>query len=148
MARSQLTSDHLDEVYSTCKRHDPHFCINNNLMKVVFRESGRDVRINTVRTANAYLYWTEIIDGEGVKLRSQMDLKYAKMIDNYDEFGSHFRIPKKCPFGQTEYIGPSRVITREERTAKFETAPRNGGHNKMPRAPQAEKAQKRANRFL
>jgi hypothetical protein len=118
-------------------------------MKVVFRESGRPVLINTVRTANAYLYWTEIIeDGKGVKLRSPMsDVKYATMVDQYDNAGEHFRIPNKCPFGATEYIGPSRTITREERAVKFDVAPRNK-HNKIPRAPQAEKARLRASRQL
>jgi hypothetical protein len=144
--RSQLTSSDLDEIYTTCIRQDAHHCINNNLLKVVFRSTGRDVRINTVRTENGFLYWTEILsNGVGVKLRAPMvDVKYAKVIDDFDYLGSHFKIPKKCPYGETEFIGPSRTITREERAIKFSTESVSH-HTKEPRARQAEKVERRAN---
>jgi hypothetical protein len=79
----------------------------------------------------------------GVKLRAPMvDVKYARVIDDFDYVGSHFKIPTKCPYGETEYIGPSKTITREERAIKFAMTS-DAQHTKVARARQAEKVERR-----
>lgn len=65
---------------------------------------GRVVR--KVDTRDGYVSWSELVAREWHRFCMPLNHIYATRIDDYDKDNTHFKLPKKTPFGPVEYKGP------------------------------------------
>lgn len=93
----------IEKAYETCCRGDKAKCINTNVVRAWAIFLGRTIR--HPHTFKGDFHWSELIDGRWCMFIAPLTVKYARMIDDFDNSNKHFRAPSKCPMGPVRFMG-------------------------------------------
>ena len=128
--KNDMPKELVVNAYETCRRGDKGHCINTQYVRACAVFLEREIR--SPGTYKGAFHWSEKVEGWGwCMFIAPLSMRYARLIDGFDENLQHFRAPAKCPMGPVRFAGFCRErrdvrAAREERGDRLNARISNG----------------------